>query len=315
MARAGYLAGYLVPNGMRLQHLIDREQPFAVAPRRVLDLGAGPLSATIGLLLSTAGHQVREVVALDTCEKAMRDGTAVLREIAPQVEVTLVTASAVGRRARLPDGPFQAVLIANLLSEIKGSRESIARHVREMVVASVQRCSGDGCVLLLEPGTRVAARNLMQVRDEIDPATTAILAPCTGADRCPLLGRNAWCHASHPVNVPGPIARLRCAAGLTGLELSYSYLALAPQPRPVTRDRARLISDVMADRKRRLRYVCTADGLATLEWTDGDAVGDLALARRGDSVPRSLARAWMSPPPRTGRDRGQRGPATRGRRR
>lgn len=293
--RAGYLAGYLLPNAMRVQCIVDREEPYARPPQRVLDLGAGPLSASIGLLLSSAGRGVREVVAVDTCEKAMLDGRAVLREIAPQVEVTLINGSAIGRRSRLPGGAFDAVLAANLLSEIKGRPEVIAAHVRDLVGSTFERCGADGVVLLLEPGTRVAARTLMQLRDEIDPAMATILAPCTGAERCPLLGRDSWCHATHALPLPEPIAELRRTAGLLGSELSYSYLLLAPRPQPPASDRARLVSDVMVDGGRRLRYACTQRGLVTAEWQAGDAPAELAKAQRGDAVAGSAIRALVRP--------------------
>ena len=293
--RAGYLAGYLLPNALRVQCIIDREQPFVGAPTRVLDLGAGPLSASIGFLLSSAGRGVREVVAVDTCEKAMIDGRAVLREIAPKVEVTLVTASAIGRHSRLPAGGFDAVLAANLVSEIKGRPEAIAVLVQDLVGAAFERCSEHGVVLLLEPGTRVAARTLMQLRDELDPAMATILAPCTGAVQCPLLGRDSWCHATHALALPDSISELRRAAGLTGAELSYSYLALAPRPQPPATDRARLVSDMMVDADRRLRYACTARGLVTAEWRTGGASGGLATAARGDVLPGEAIRALTRP--------------------
>lgn len=91
-------------------------------------------------------------------------------------------------------------------------------------------------VLWVEPGTHAVSRQLSQLRESFR-AHFAVVAPCTHADRCPVLAEDRtrdWCHFFAPP--PGEIfadsnwVKFGQRAGIDLRSLPYCFLALDRRP-------------------------------------------------------------------------------------
>ena len=310
--RAAYLLYYLVTGAataqavLRLSGAGDDWLP-ADRPLRVLDLGAGPLSASLGLAAMIPGTAL-EVVAVDQSTRAMADGVRLFQALRPDVALTtrrldLRARSAIGELG----GGFDLVLSANLLNELRpeSRRGRGVDPIHQLVFGLLARClAPGGRVVLWEPGTRAAAGRLAGLRDALLAQERGhILGPCAGVETCPLghPAADGWCHAERPWRRPPSIVALDEAIGHRRATLKFSWLTLAaaaspPEPRPGYR----IIGGPMRDRDLLRRYLCGPEGRVVAMAREPDLPPDhpLRTAWRGD---------WLSDLGPTRERRGRKG--------
>lgn len=295
--RAAYLA-FFVPQyaakvaGLLAMHERDGVMKLPAAPR-VLDVGAGPLSATLGVWLHKGA--LGPSVALDLARKSLDAGAALLAQLDATARQQVALVDAPLSRRPLPPGPFDLVVVAHVLNEVGDPRRAIevrAQLVRDLVGV----LAPNGRVLVVEPATRVHGRALMAVRDALVDAGVPVLSPCRGARACPLL-RTAgdWCHGDVDWQRPPKFAALEAAARLPKDVLKQSHVLVA-RPSDVARDDvagppsgARIVSGLMKDRGGvERRYVCARD-LVVLR----------GRPRLDDDVARPLRHGLLAREPRT----------------
>jgi SAM-dependent methyltransferase len=267
--RAAYLA-FFVPQyaakvaGLLAMHERDGVLKLPDAPR-VLDVGAGPLSATLGVWLHK-GALGAGSVALDLARKSLDAGATLLAQLDVKARANVALVDAPLSRRPLPLGPFDLVVIAHVLNEVGDPRRAI--EVRTQLVRDLAgTLAPNGRVLVVEPATRVHGRALMAVRDALVDAGVPVLSPCRGARACPLL-RTAgdWCHGDVDWSRPPKFAALEAAARLPKDVLKQSHVLVA-RPEDAKRDDVagppsggRIVSGLMKDREGvERRYVCARD--------------------------------------------------------
>ncbi len=201
-------------------------------PLRILDVGAGLGAMTWGAVraLEAAGQR-GEVEALfaDADPGALSLALEIVRR-APPGGVSLRA-----DRARLvagdkpPRGPFDLVLVGQLLSELDEELppgERVVRHLAllESLLAVV---SNQGSLVVVEPALRDRARHLHRLRDGWIAAGRPVFAPCLHQAPCPALAsEDDWCHEDLAVNLPPWLVPVARAAGLRWEGLTFSYLVL-----------------------------------------------------------------------------------------
>lgn len=296
--RRAYMSYFAPLNAVKVACLIDRLHGEGLLPTsrslHVADVGAGPLSASVGIW--AALDDVQQVVAVDRSRGALQDGAAWLRALAgddaPRIDL---------RVARLPGdhgldaAAFDVIVLANVLNELGDARRELGR--RTSLVARLMRClRPGGRLLIVEPATRVAARPLMQVRDLLHRDGQArVVGPCTGASSCPLLGRGGdWCWAELNYRAPPSWAALERRANIRPGPAQCAWLLLArPDDNVTLPGGLRMVGGLMRDGGIERRYVCGEKGLSVLE-----AAGQLpAVARAERGV-------HLSSPPNGARLRG-----------
>lgn len=156
----------------------------AFRPRRLLDAGAGPAAASWAAL--QAWPEIAAVTWLD--ESASFLETA--GRLAAHGPAPLATAER--RRLDLTaggDGWPRADLVAcsYALAEIAPERQAA-------VVAGLWAAC-EGLLALVEPGTPAGFERLRAARQALVAAGAEILAPCSHAGPCPIVGDD-WCHFS-----------------------------------------------------------------------------------------------------------------------
>lgn len=263
---------------------------------RIVDLGAGPF--TFALALWLARPDLRAVplryLAVDRAGAALQAGRALWDRVAGgspwQVETLARPAGGRG----LPEADL--LVLANVLNEIRqpggGEREPDEDPHDRLLERWLDSLAPGGRVLVIEPGTRPAARALVALRARAVELRWNVLAPCPHQGRCPQpgLGRLPWCHFGFATGgAPAWLEELSRRANLAKERASLSFLLLeppAPQPAAGAAPGAdpgavRVVSGSFPlDGGGRGRYGCAAGGLVLLEEARpgreaGPAPGDL----------------------------------------
>ncbi|MGB3969159.1 MAG: small ribosomal subunit Rsm22 family protein, partial [Planctomycetota bacterium] len=188
----------------------------------VLDWGCG---TGVAARRFVAHFGAREVHCHDRSRAAMAFAVERLREQAPAVQT---------HAARHIDDLAPDVL---LVSHVLGELDDAGRDVLRALIARSRT------VILVEPGSRAAARTLSALRDEV-LADFHVLAPCPHRGRCPTLANDHdWCHffAAPPpaVFTTAYWAHAAAALGIDLRALPYSFVALSREPAAIPAPRQR----------------------------------------------------------------------------
>lgn len=231
---------------------------------RVADLGAGPGTASLALLLwlLDPSNDVDFKVELhwaDLNRSIMEDGRELALKIAShfpklrdRVAIEVTTTQWWKLPSQLP-GPAELTFVGNVLNESPGGPLDFRQEKWPELWHSVLAKAGGGGLLLVEPAIRRAAQSLSKVRDElfstevIERTPRSLWGPCLHAGACPLAAGRDWCHLSVPARIPGQwFKQFSESLGSERNWLKFSYLWLAspenpaPEPPPALR---RVVSD------------------------------------------------------------------------
>ena len=291
-ARAAYLLYYVLTGAATTQVALRRAQwappDLGERPLKVLDVGAGPLTASLGVALYYDGPI--EVTAVDASRAALQDGRRLMKALRPQADVRLLDGNLRDGRLRQQLGEgYDLILCANVLNEfpeaVRRERDRPSAALKLVRDLTTRRIRPDGRVLLLEPASRSASNTLIRLRDRlVADEVASVLGPCMGALRCPLGGAKArnWCHAEWPWRRPKLVEECDALLGHRRDRLKWSWLYLASKdtPQPARgRGNYRVIGGVMGEQPPR-RYLCGAEGRVTAVQTRRDH--PLWRAHRGD---------------------------------
>ncbi len=200
------------------------------APRRMLDVGAGPGTATWAA-----------------------------RDLFPDVAARLVEPSgeaiAVGRELGL-EGTWEQRDLGRTVC--RGEDLTVVSYVFAEMVSmpflEEWRQNGGNYLLIVEPGTPRGYQRILDVRAWALEVPLHLAAPCPHALRCPMQGTDRWCHFS------ARVARSRVHRQLKGGELGYedekfSYLLVSKKS--VVAPPARLVGSVRVGHGRLRVPLCT----------------------------------------------------------
>jgi ribosomal protein RSM22 (predicted rRNA methylase) len=257
--RSAYLRYHVPLNAARaawvLRHLLRIHPRMAELPE-VVDLGAGPGSASLAALFELPPSVPRRWALHDRSRAALRIARALLedaaRRLGPARGAGLggVTTS-VSALPGLPAMPRRAlVLISMVLNEARigarGGPDGAA-----FLGALARRLDPGSAVVIIEPALREPGRSLLAVHDAAAASGDwRVLAPCTHQRSCPLLRARdrSWCHFRIAWRVPRPVMDVAAPLGLARDPPSLSFLALERTDRPPGAGdpcRARVIGDRM----------------------------------------------------------------------
>jgi ribosomal protein RSM22 (predicted rRNA methylase) len=240
------------------------------APQNLLDVGAGPGTATWAA--AEAFPSLRDITLLDA-NSALR--TLALELAAGSTRLRELKYRHGEARAALADaGPADLVIASYMIGEVNQSE-------RSRLVALMWDKTRD-TLLIVEPGTPAGYARIIAVRAQLIAAGAHAAAPCPHDGQCPLTAPD-WCHFTQR------LPRSRAHKQVKGAELpfedeKFSYLALTrawPARRP-----ARVLAQPAVTKIEVTAKLCTADGLAAAKvphrvkadynnakrWRWGDAV-------------------------------------------
>ncbi len=233
---------------------------------RILDIGSGPGTATLGVLDFFSMQEKRpilEFTAVDTVAENLRDAEALFKERSPK-EATLTTLkSGIEKMEKLTrhvgsstpaapmkilnsspippspipggkgeifmlKGQFDVIILSNLLNEVAhNDAERIQKRV-EILKSLINRfLSADGSCIVIEPALRETSKEMLMVRDGLLDEGLHIYSPCLTGDKCPALENpKDWCHEDIPWEPPVIVKEVDSLIGLRKDSLKFSYLIL-----------------------------------------------------------------------------------------
>ncbi len=233
---------------------------------RVLDLGAGLGASTWGvwaaLSASAPGTAGRiEAVCVDEDSSALSIATAIAgaRRERDALVVDLETRrSTIFRGVRDEKGPFDLVILGQVLSELDGTLETQTDLIR----SALDGLAPDGSVVLIEPALRDRTRHLHSLRDALVQGGVRVFAPCVHEAPCPALAaEGAWCHEDLDVDLPPWLREVAALAGLRWQGLTFSYLVLRKDGRSLrecapSAALVRMVSEPIVTKGKREAFVC-----------------------------------------------------------
>jgi ribosomal protein RSM22 (predicted rRNA methylase) len=247
-----------------------REVAPGFAPTSLLDIGAGPGTATWaaaeafsslkGFTLLDANSALR-ALALDLARDSGR-----LRDIRYQRGQA---------RAALADTEAADLVVASYMIGEIGDAERSA-------LADLMWTKTRGTLLIVEPGAPAGYRRIIALREQLIAAGAHVAVPCPHDGKCPLQAPD-WCHFTQR------LPRTRAHKQIKGAELpfedeKFSYVALTRAP--AAQHPARVLAQPVVTKVEVTAKLCTADGLAFAKVLRR-AKADFTRARRwrwGDAV-------------------------------
>lgn len=244
--RAAYLQYYLPVNAAKVQFVLRELPPVPMPsfgqPFRVLDVGAGPGTASLAVLdwAQSAGllPQQLYVTALDHSRKTLdlaanlwramlAQGSDAGAQFIPET-VNLERAAEVQRWRERAGGPFNLIVIANSLNEwFLGDRDPVGRRAK-IVAQIMDALASDGSLVIVEPALRESSRALHALRDRLlEQQRCTVYSPCLHEAACPaLLHLEDWCHEERAWAAPPHIQELDQHLGFIKDAVKFSYLVL-----------------------------------------------------------------------------------------
>lgn len=270
--RAAYLL-YFLPTGVGTVRTALRLSGGLPAPRngqenkvlRVLDLGAGPLTATLAVALEAPPDVKLEVTAVDGSAAMLEDGRAILEQLRPGTKLTAIVGNLRdGRTLRQIQGAFDVVMLANVLNEWTVGGTTHRLDPAELVARLLDAHLPDQALaLLVEPGTRSGSHHLIAVREHLLAlGELHVRAPCMGDQACPLADSTRdWCFSEQPWQRPEEVVELDQAIGHKRATLKFSYLAVTRDPVAAPQPGVwRVIGGPMQSGGQWRRYLCGPQG-------------------------------------------------------
>ena len=301
--RVGYLVYYLPVNLAKVQVLLDELQPiYPLVPDqdfRVLDLGGGPGTGAIGVLdwcLSRAARppSTLRVIAVDRSPHALRVATDVWQAYSEQQRgqsILPLTTVECNLERSLPstirDGGgvngYQLIIVQNLLSELfVGSMDSVEQRTA-LIGELLNYLDSEGSLMLIEPATRSASRDLHQVRDNLLAGRhCSVYAPCLHDAPCSALVKpDDWCHEERRWEKPAWIAQVDRQVGLIKDALKFSYVILRKDGKtlvPRNPDYHRVVSELRVMKGEKRVWLCDQAGRSEIGRQDKESsVSNLAF--------------------------------------
>lgn len=244
------------------------------APRSLLDVGAGPGTATWA-----AAEQWP-----DLRQAFLVEGSAAMQAVGVRLTAPL-TVQTEWRSAAVDTGlpgleTRDLVLMAYVLDELEPfARDSLVRRLWEV--------TGD-VLVVVEPGTSAGWQRILRVRTQLIAAGANLLAPCPHAKACPLSAPD-WCHFSARV---GRSRLHREAKGGTVPWEDEKFIYLAASRHPGRQSGARVIAPPIAGKAATTLKLCEANGHAeerTFAKRERESFQAVRRLRWGDLIPESPA--------------------------
>lgn len=251
-----------------LNALMEARPDFA--PQRLLDIGAGP--GTASFAAEEAFPSLKSFTLLD------RNGA--LRGLAGELardnaRLSHMTYAAGEARAMIAQADAADLVVA---SYVIGE---LAEGPRDELVALAWSKTSD-ILVLVEPGTPAGYARIVAARAQLIARGAHVAAPCPHESACPLTPPD-WCHFAQR------LARSRAHKAVKGAELpfedeKFSYVVMTRAA--VTDRHARVLAPPSVGKVEVAAKLCTADGVATARVPRRDKAA-YAAARRwrwGDAV-------------------------------
>lgn len=236
--RSGYLSYFLPVNLAKVLSILEKHQvTWSKKSLHIVDVGAGPLTMTLALVLHLIENQpqLKDTIKItvDVYEmnaKVANEGAQILQNLVQKgwgskahLKVNVHSGNVFHKKFPVKKADF--ILLGNVLNEFK-TRTQQSQMMQKLFKAFGRK---DTHVLMMEPGTKKDSRDLQVLHDEILEKTSyKVLGPCLHQNSCPLnsVAKADWCHFKQLWEAPRFLLEFDKITKLKKYYLLYSYLFL-----------------------------------------------------------------------------------------
>lgn len=285
--RTAYLR-YFLPTNIKKVHraltdlLLHPGQLLSKEKLRVLDLGAGPGTALLGVLSYFTASDQRpflDCVAVDRVPENLRVAEDLFTSYRTRkkLDASLKTICAdIESADHIREGAFDLVILSNVLNELfPFDEDRIARRIGLVQGLLNRNLAGDGSCIIIEPALRETSRELLGVRDGLLKQQFFVFSPCLRGTSCPARENpRDWCHEDIPWDPPPLIREIDKLTGLRKDSLKFSYIVLRKDRRSLSDlfgpDSFRVVSEPLITKGKIEFYVCGLPGRSLVTRLDKD---------------------------------------------
>ncbi len=286
--REAYAAYYLPVNSTKIAlplRELDRH-PSGILRKdrlRVLDIGCGPGTSLLGVMTFFDEQPVRPALAftaVDQVAENLRIAETFFQghRGASAVSATLKTLHGnLETGIGAPEGPFDLVILSNVLSELHAQQSERLRLRAGIVQGIMERLlDGNGSCIIIEPALRETGRELLQVRDTLQQCGFRVYSPCLRNGPCPALEQpKDWCHEDRNWEPPSTVREIDSRIGLRKDSLKFSYLVVRRDGKIladcVEAGAWRVVSEPIVTKGKRELFLCGNGGRVRTVRLDKDA--------------------------------------------
>ncbi len=238
--RRAYLL-YFLPSNLAKIHVPLKElslHPKGIAAKerlRILDIGSGPGTASLGVLEFFSQQEKRPLLqftAVDQVGENLKDAENLFRSWRDEtgIDVSLRTVKSEAEKAmdRLGGDRYDIIVLSNVMNELfHGNEDRIAKRTLFLKNILSRLLASDGSCIIIEPALRNTSRELLMVRDGLREEGFHIYSPCLVGEKCPALANlKDWCHEDVPWDPPEIVKKIDSLIRLRKDSLKFSYLVL-----------------------------------------------------------------------------------------
>jgi ribosomal protein RSM22 (predicted rRNA methylase) len=240
------------------------------APKSLLDVGAGPGTATWAAAEAFSSLQ----------SFALLDSNGALRALALDLGSGSVRLRNIGyehceaRAALAASEPADLVVASYMIGETSNAERT--------ALAGLMWAKARDMLLIVEPGTPAGYGRIIALREQLIASGAHVAAPCPHDGKCPLTAPD-WCHFTQR------LPRSRAHKQIKGAELPFEdekFIYVALTRAPATHHPARVLAQPAVTKVEVSAKLCTPHGLAFAK-VPRRTKADYARARRwrwGDAV-------------------------------
>lgn len=288
--RYAYMETFLAVNACKVIEILSELEDLAFLQFlkgkneiQVLDVGAGPCTASLGFYEWNKGRRKLDLVPVDRDRNMLAEGkrffsfyrNSKAKEESCPAPLALEELSTIqyvecnlSRRGELEKAlfpkKFDIILAANVFNELGEQRQRQELRLGVLRSLASSLLGHEGILIIVEPGTRIASKNLIGLRAAFiasakGKSSFQILAPCTHQGYCPL-GKgddNDWCFRSlYGIREDVPIG------------FSYLVIGKGESFRKTNSNSIRVISDVFSDKDEKVFLTCGSRGKQKLRFSE-----------------------------------------------
>ncbi len=245
LAQASY---YLPLNSLRSQMVVHRLKPFGFFDdlTHLVDFGSGLGAASLSIQ-----ENVSTVSSIDYVEQSRQAIKLHQEHFHLKNNAT----------ARWQYNPHQISLTRSTLAVFSYSFLELPSFPEWISHAEA--------IIIIEPSTHQASRNLMKQRNRLIELGFHIWAPCTHHQNCPLLqhSQGDWCHDRLHWIQPDWYSQIESQLIIKNRTLTFSYLAARKKSPPTfSLPTARITGDPLKEKGKTRQLICVNDQRQFLTW-------------------------------------------------
>ncbi|HUI67479.1 MAG TPA: small ribosomal subunit Rsm22 family protein [Nitrospirota bacterium] len=302
--RKAYLSYYL-PSNIPKIHLPFKElslHPKGMLAKehlRIIDIGAGPGSAMLGVMefFARLGKSpFLEFTAVDHVAENLKDAATLYASYQGRsgLDASLHTVKTNIEKVQPHlNGHYDLIILSNVLNELfHHNEEKTAKRVDILHQILRRFLDDDGSLIVIEPALRDTSREMLLVRDGLVAQGFHVYSPCLMNENCPaLVNPKDWCHEDVPWEPPALIQEIDELAGFRKDSLKFSYLVLRKDGLSLAdvygADAFRIVSEPLVSKGKIEFYLCGKGGrrlIARLDKDKSPANDAFKALKRGDIV-------------------------------